>query len=228
MSREAGEAIACYRKAIEVKPDFAPAHINLCITLLRARDAGVPLAARRKAIELKPDLGQAYSILGLSLTKAGESAEAVTALYQKAVELQPANAVFHLNLGWNLLEQDHFPEALSAFKRANELGSRIPNWPPSNAQGAHEVERLIEPDAKLPKILKGEVQAANVAERLAMAQFCQLPCKSLYAAAFRFYSDAFFAEQPKALADDLQKASPGTSAAFGASQPRRLRAGQGR
>jgi serine/threonine-protein kinase len=51
-------------------------------------------------------------------------------------------------------------------------------------------------------VLKGEVQPADVGERLALAQLCQMPCKSLYAAAFRFYAAAF-AEQPQ-LADDLR------------------------
>jgi serine/threonine-protein kinase len=57
----------------------------------------------------------------------------------------------------------------------------------------------------LPKLLKGEIKPADVSERLGLAEMCQLPCKSLYGAAARFYTAAF-AEQPK-LADDLQNQS---------------------
>ena len=57
-------------------------------------------------------------------------------------------------------------------------------------------------DAKLSGVLASKVEPADVGERLALAQICQLPCKSLYAAAVRFYADTF-AEQPT-LADDLQ------------------------
>ena len=59
----------------------------------------------------------------------------------------------------------------------------------------------MELDAKLPRVLKGEAQPADAAERLDLAQMCQLPGKSLNAAAVRFYTDAFAAE-PK-VADDL-------------------------
>jgi serine/threonine-protein kinase len=64
-----------------------------------------------------------------------------------------------------------------------------------------QCERLVELDAKLPRVLKGEAQPADAAERLELAQMCQLPGKSLNAAAVRFYTDVFAAE-PK-VADDL-------------------------
>src|SRR5262249_43969253 len=46
-------------------------------------------------------------------------------------------------------------------------------------------------DAKLPEILSGELQPTGTAERLALAGLCQLPCRRLYAAATRFYREAF-------------------------------------
>ena len=50
------------------------------------------------------------------------------------------------------------------------------------------------------RLLKREIQPADIGERLTLAQMCQRH-KSLYGAASRFYAEAF-AEQPK-LADDL-------------------------
>jgi hypothetical protein len=55
---------------------------------------------------------------------------------------------------------------------------------------------------RLPKLLKGEAQPADVGERVALAQMCQ-EHKGLYRAAFQFYVDAFAAEPM--LADDLQQ-----------------------
>ena len=54
------EAELSYRKAIEIKPDYADAHSNLGVLL---RDVGKLKEAElstRKAIELKPDLAKAY------------------------------------------------------------------------------------------------------------------------------------------------------------------------
>ena len=54
----------------------------------------------------------------------------------------------------------------------------------------------------MPSILKGEAQPADVAERIALAAFCQQPFKRLYAASARFYAEAFASEAQ--LADDLR------------------------
>jgi hypothetical protein len=64
-----------------------------------------------------------------------------------------------------------------------------------------QAEQLIALDAKLPKLLRGEIQPADAAERLALAWLCQMR-KKLYATAARFYAEAFTAQ--RLLADDLK------------------------
>ncbi len=194
------EAVAAFQKAIELKSDFADAHNNLGNALQDQGKLAEAVAAYRKAIELQPDYALAHSNLGNALRAQGKLAEAGAAC-RKAIELQPDSAEAHRNLGLVLQEQGHFADALAALKRAHELGSRQPNWRYPSAQWVREAERLVELDAKLPKVLNGEVEPADADERLALAKLCQLRCKSLYAAAVRFYTDAFTA-QP-ALADDL-------------------------
>jgi hypothetical protein len=54
----------------------------------------------------------------------------------------------------------------------------------------------------LPKVLEGLVQPRDAAERIAFADLCRKPLKQRYAAAARFYAEAFAAE-PK-LAEDLR------------------------
>ncbi|HEY7423918.1 MAG TPA: hypothetical protein VH682_06700 [Gemmataceae bacterium] len=83
----------------------------------------------------------------------------------------------------------------------HELGSKNPRWPFPSAQWVQNCERLVELDGKLPAILSGQKQPVDTAERLALAQLCQMPCKKCYADAVRFFRDAFD-EGPK-LADDL-------------------------
>jgi hypothetical protein len=67
-----------------------------------------------------------------------------------------------------------------------------------------DCERLVELDGKLPAILSGQKQPADTAERLALAELCHLLCKKRYAAASRFYQEAFVAEP--SLAGDLPSA----------------------
>src|SRR5262249_35441550 len=63
-------------------------------------------------------------------------------------------------------------------------------------------ERSLALDRKLAAILRRHEEPADDAERLELAQLCQRPFKRLYAAACRFYADAFARDSP--LAADLK------------------------
>jgi hypothetical protein len=76
----------------------------------------------------------------------------------------------------------------------------VPAGATHRPNGSKQCEQLVALDAKLTKVLQGETQPADTGERLLMAPICQLPAKSLHAAAVRLYAAAF-AEQPKAEAD---------------------------
>src|SRR5262249_5351312 len=58
------EAEACYRKAIELKPDYAEAHYNLGNSLAQQGDLSAAEACYRKALELRPDLAEPHCNLG--------------------------------------------------------------------------------------------------------------------------------------------------------------------
>jgi serine/threonine protein kinase/Flp pilus assembly protein TadD len=194
------EAIALNREAIRLRPDSAEAHGNLGNALHVKGQLDETIAEYQKAIELGPHFAQGPYGLGNAFRDKGLLDEAI-ASYQKAIRLRPEFAEAHCNLGLVLRRKGLLLESLAALRSGHELGSKQPRWHYPSAQWLCQAERLVELDAKLPKLLKGELQPADLGEHLALAQMCQ-EYKGLYLAAFRFYSDAF-AEQP-ALADDLQ------------------------
>jgi tetratricopeptide (TPR) repeat protein len=49
------EAIAHYRKAVELKPGFAEAHFNLGVALADRGQVEEAIAHYQKALEIKPD-----------------------------------------------------------------------------------------------------------------------------------------------------------------------------
>ena len=57
------EAVACYRRALELKPDFAEAHNNLGNALKDQGKLDEAIACYRRALELKPDYAEAHSNL---------------------------------------------------------------------------------------------------------------------------------------------------------------------
>jgi tetratricopeptide (TPR) repeat protein len=196
------EAILEYRKAIELKPGDARAHANLGGALSRRDMLDEAIKECRKAIELNPNLALAYYNLGNLLRDKGKIDEAITQ-FRKAIDLEPDYAEAHCNLGAVLLNLGRFAEALVEDKRGHELGSKQPGWNYPSADWVRQSEKLVALDTKLHKILKGEAQPADVAERIALAELC-VRFKKLYVSSFRFYFEAF-AEKPE-MADDLENA----------------------
>ncbi len=65
------EAVAAFREAIRLKPDYAEAHNNLGIALAGQGKVDEAVAEHREAIRLKPDYALAHTNLGIAL-QAGE------------------------------------------------------------------------------------------------------------------------------------------------------------
>ena len=92
------EAVACYRRALELKPDYAETHNNLGNALNDRGKLDEAVACYRRALELKPDYAEAYNNLGNALKDQGKLEEAI-ACYRRALELKPDSAEAHGNLG---------------------------------------------------------------------------------------------------------------------------------
>ncbi|HTU88532.1 MAG TPA: protein kinase [Gemmataceae bacterium] len=194
------EALTQCRKAIQLRKDVALYHSNLGKILRLKGQLDEAIDECREAIRLKKDYAEPHCDLGTALAEKGQIEKAI-AEFRAAIRLRKDFAEAHCNLGQALMQKGRFAEALGYRRRGHELGSKDPHWRYPSAQWVRNCERLVELDGKLPAILSGQKQPADNAERLALAQLCQLPCKQLNAAALRFYREAF-AEEPK-LADDL-------------------------
>jgi len=194
------EAEAAYRKAIDLANNNADAHNLLGTILIEAGQKDQAIAEFRKAIQLKNDPGYHYN-LGRALVRKNLLDEAIDQ-YREALRLREAFPEAHCNLGLALKNKGRFREAVEELRRGHDLGSRNPQrWPYPSAAWLHNAEGLADLDARLPALLEAKEQPKDTAERLAVAELCQMPCKKRNAAAARFYSAAF-AEKPQ-LADDL-------------------------
>jgi tetratricopeptide (TPR) repeat protein len=194
------DAIAEFKLAIDSDPTYAPAHNSLGFALAAQGRLDDAIAEYKQATDNDPKFAAYHYNLGNALKGKGWLDDAI-AHYEEAISLKEDYAEAHCNLGLALSDQGRFADALLRLRRGHELGSRKPRWPYPSVQWLQQCERLLSLDGKLPAILSGETEPVDTAERLSLAQLCQMACKKHYAAAQRFYSEAFAAE-PK-LAEDL-------------------------
>jgi tetratricopeptide (TPR) repeat protein len=114
------EAIACYRRALELKPDFAQARNNLGIALKDQGKFDEAIDCWRRTLELKPDYTDAQNNLGAAFKDQGKLDEAI-ACCRRVVELKPDDAVARNNLGGALYGQGKLDEAIACYRRTLQL-----------------------------------------------------------------------------------------------------------
>jgi len=119
-ARRLHDAIACYQKTIDLKPDFPDAHNNMGVALREQGRLTEAVACYRRAVNLKPDYPDAHSNLGAALQAQGRLDEAV-ACYQRAINLKPDFADAYNNLGTVLQAQGRLAEAVACCQRAIDL-----------------------------------------------------------------------------------------------------------
>lgn len=115
----AGEAVAAYRRALELDPDHPDAHLNLGRLLHEEGKLPEAEAHYRAAAATNADAARAHYNLGVVLEDQGRQAEAIAA-YRKALSLDDGLATAHFNLSRLLESRGNEAGALShlaAYKR---------------------------------------------------------------------------------------------------------------
>jgi Tfp pilus assembly protein PilF len=189
-------AIAHYQKALALNPQLASAHFNLGLAVSHKGDLDGAITHYKRALDLDPQYAPARTNLGNALRDRRDLDGAITQ-HRKAIEADEQLAPAHNNLGNALRDKGRFADALAAYRRFQKLASQHSQWKKQAAAQVREAEALVQLDARLPAVLRGEVKASD-AEQLGFAVCCQH--KRLYRASAGFYQAAFTA-QPR-LADD--------------------------
>jgi tetratricopeptide (TPR) repeat protein len=192
------EAIACYRKVIELDPTAVEVHYDLGLVVQRQGLHDEALDEFRKAVDLGSRNPVAHYNLGVELAGKGKTDEAAAA-YRRTIELDPNYAEAHCNLAICLSKQGRFAEALLEFRRGHEAGSKRPDWRYPSAEWVRDAEKRAALETRLPEFVSGAAAPKDNAERIELAQMSGV--KKLYRASAGFAAAAFV-DDPK-LADDL-------------------------
>ena len=165
---EPDRAIASYRRALELKPDFADAHYNLGIALKDQGALDQAIASYRRALELRPDFAAAHNNLGAAFKEQGKLDEAI-ACYRRVLDLRPDFADAHNNLGAAFKEQARPDEAIACYRRALELR---PDFPEAHSNLGIALEDQGKPDEAIAcyrRALELRPEFVEVHNRLGMA-----------------------------------------------------------
>jgi protein O-GlcNAc transferase len=109
--------MACYQRALTLKPDYAEAHNNLGIAFQEQGKLDDAVAYYRNALHLRPNYCQALSNLGNALLGQNKWPEAL-ASYQQALCFQPDDANAYYNLGCAFRQASMLDEAEANFRQA--------------------------------------------------------------------------------------------------------------
>jgi protein O-mannosyl-transferase len=113
-------AIAHFRRAIALRPDYAEAHNNLGLALTQSARPHEAIPHLERSLALKPNSYQAHNNLGIALASSGRAAEAVQA-FARAVELNPNMPNLHENWAKALRLLGREAEAQARFAVAARL-----------------------------------------------------------------------------------------------------------
>ncbi|MDP6343904.1 MAG: sulfotransferase, partial [Alphaproteobacteria bacterium] len=113
-------ADASYRRAIDLRPDYAEAHRNLAMTLRRQGRPEDAAAHFRQAIAHGADDGETHYSLG-NLLREMAQLEAAADCYRQAIARRPDHAESHNQLGMTLQEFGQFDEAVACYETALQL-----------------------------------------------------------------------------------------------------------
>ena len=122
------EAIAYYKRAVEIKPDFcnkecvllAQVQSNLGNALLREGHVDEAILHLQNALHINPVYAEAYNHMGSALMKKGQVDKAIR-YYQEAVQLDTSYADAHNNLGMAFLRNGQLDEAVAHLREALRL-----------------------------------------------------------------------------------------------------------
>ncbi len=120
---QAAEAVAAYRKALELDPGLLEARVGLVFALVAAGQGGEALAEARRAEKDAPASPEVLAAKGLATMAGGQAAswgEAIAAA-QRAAAANPQSPTIRLAVG-RIFEAQPDPErALAAYKKALEI-----------------------------------------------------------------------------------------------------------
>jgi len=153
------EAVAQYRKTLEIKPDGAESHVSLANALGALGRSEEGLAHLRKALEIQPDGAEIHYNLANALAGRGQI-EGAVAHYRKLLELKPDFAEAQCNLATLLACRGEVDAAIACYQKALQIKPELAEARCNMAVALSEREKTLKALGKRRDAMR--VQPNNV------------------------------------------------------------------
>ncbi len=115
-------AIAAYRTALQVNPEFKKASNNLIVVLVKAGKSDEAIQRARQLVAARPDDADRYFTLGLAQSE--QNITDAIGSFRRALELNPRHALARYNLALALNRSDKSMEAIDQLRQTLTIESR--------------------------------------------------------------------------------------------------------
>ena len=157
------EAVASYRNALAINPNYAEAHNNLGIALKAQGKLDEAIASYQRAIAINQDYAEAHSNLGIALNADGKREEAVES-FQRAVSINPSFVEGYLNLANALDAHEELDEAVASYRNALAIN-------PNYAEAHNNLGIALKAQGKLDEAIASYQRAIAINPDYAEAHF---------------------------------------------------------
>ena len=126
-TRDYVKAIECFRKAIDIKPDFAEAYYQMGMAYGMSNQSYEAIECFRKAIDIKPGFAEAHYNMGVAYAIGYKDYKTAIECYKNAIQYKPDFAPAYLILGItyvkNIGGNINIKQGIEYIKKAVYLGS---------------------------------------------------------------------------------------------------------
>lgn len=155
------QAVAVYRKAVELDPNHADVHLVLGGAFENAGKLDDAIEYYRRATETDPGNATAYICLGNALKKAGSVLEAMQE-YARSIQVDPKSVTGYLHLAGALHETGYYREALQEYRNALQLDDKA-------AEVHHRLGRVLANQGQVSDAISHYKKAIILHPALALA-----------------------------------------------------------
>ena len=124
--RQFDAAIESYKKALEIKPDYAEAYYNMGNALKDKDDPEAAIDSYKQALKIKPNYAKAYNNMGFALKDKGDPEAAIDS-YKQALKIKPDYANVYINTCEAYEKSNKLAELSEVISRAKTALKEFPD-----------------------------------------------------------------------------------------------------